>query len=177
MKKQKTLILFDNYSTEFNEYKQMLIDSGFENPSDEEVFEYINDCERLDWEEMIERVDKIFDGDDVVVIGSFGFWNKDADGGKVMKGDMQNILAQVGKDCDYFEVGINEANNLFIRCSHHDGTNYVEIKKLTIAGGYAWQDFQYGERFENLDEQQMHDKLFCSKHYTSKITRSKMLAV
>ena len=176
----KEVLLYDNYDSYgwYEDAKQCLIENGIEEPTDEQIWEEIADWERTGWEDMLyELKDKV--DDCVLVSGTCGTWRGNFAGGKVMySGDKPRwadsmldwVLSECGKDCDYFKIGINESGNLFVQCTHHDGTNYYEIKNLTDKGMTAFSDWEYSTRFQKLSEQEMHEKLYNSDgYYTTKI--------
>lgn len=176
----KEVILFDNYdSYEWkDDARDCLIENGIEDPTDSQIWEEIADMERFFWDDMLcELEDKI--DDCVLVSGTCGTWQGNFAGGKVFhisdkpkysSSMLSWILSECGKDCDYFKVGINKSGNLFIQCTHHDGTNYYEVKNITDKGKKAFYDWDYSERFNNLSEQEMHEKLYNSNnYYTTKI--------
>lgn len=76
--------------------------------------------------------------------------------------------------CDYYEFGTNENGNLFIRCSHHDGTNYYEFRRMTDAGVAQYDRWGDGVgKDANLGLQEEHQKLFDSNYYSVAINNKK----
>ena len=95
----------------------------------------------------------------VLVKGTIGSWRGPLDCGKVV--NSYNELSDFWRDCDYIKVYTNKGH-LYIECSHHDGTNYAEVKELTNKGL---------ERYENgvhayEDMRSLHNKLWNSSVYT-----------
>ena len=75
----------------------------------------------------------------VVVTGSLGLW-----WGRPSIEDtlIESLLAAVKKcveECDYFKV-YSEEGVLYVESSHHDGTNYFEIRPLTDLGAELMRD-------------------------------------
>lgn len=174
----KEQIYFNNYDGyDYETIKETLIEDGYDEPSEEQVYSRMSDWEYYDWMDMIHELkDKICSS--VLVTGTCGTWRGNFAGGKVFSESdlyknedslLEHILNKAGKDCNYFKIGLNEQGNMFIQCSHHDGTNYYEVKNLTDKGWQAYDDWNYGIRFKNVTEQEMHEKLYNSNYYSRKI--------
>lgn len=186
MKKGIELVLFDNYGggdfdyvkaemiaereAENGEYKETCDRCGkFIGVSDADVWERIADEESWWWQDMLGEVKRLFGGRDFIACGSVGRWCCVSAGGVVWNGDdFRDWLNVAGSDCIYFEILV-EDGILKVKCTHHDGTNYWEIKPLTEKGVSAWEDWENSVRFNNLTEQEMHEKLFNSKHYSQRL--------
>ena len=92
-----------------------------------------------------------------LLIGDVGTWMGSQSGGCYI--EEFDDLRKFWGDCDYIKV-YDEGGHLYIRASHHDGSNYAELKELTCAGSeYA------GEHYWEHD-QEVHEKLWNSTHYT-----------
>lgn len=66
-----------------------------------------------------------------LLMGDIGLWY-----GTRRGGFMFNTFEELSKawtDCDYIEF-YDKNGHLYLECSHHDGTNCFEIKKVTEAG-------------------------------------------
>lgn len=168
-------VFFDNYEGyDFDEFKQNLIDNGIENPSDDTVYEQIRFYQQTDFEYMINEVNSILP-QNLLMYGYCGTWRGKFLGGKIFENcyDFCQVLNYISKDCDYFRIGINEENNLFIKCTHHDGTNYVELKGLNDKAIKFHDEWCYEWKHNNLSEKEVHEKLWNSTYYSKKINLNK----
>lgn len=135
---------------------------GCENcPSDDDLWEHWNDqCEDR-WNVITEEIDYLDERGTYLVIASLGLWNGRFDGGKIIDGYLTDAI----KACfeDYNKVYWQD-KNLKVEATHHDGTNYFIIKKLTDRG----IEF-YNNHYYDYDDRTMHQKLFKDAHYTHSV--------
>lgn len=134
----KERIIFDNYSPwetyPDEEVKEMLLESG--NYTEDEITES-DIWERRNWEmkgwwdNEKEMLTNFFDGKTVMMFGGVGRWNGISKGFSV--GDFWKLYNDIMKDCDYVKL-YDENGHFYITCSHHDGTNCVEIRIVTDKG-------------------------------------------
>ncbi len=128
--------LFEEYSEE-NNWKSI------EDIPDEEVFKEMSFEEDISWESEKEVLSDFFEKDYFIVYGSFGAWNGRRPAGKIISGF--NQLSDAWQNCDYINI-YDENGHFYIKCSHHDGTNFYEVKRLTSKGldylnnDYNWHD-------------------------------------
>lgn len=137
---------FEDYTREacFENYGE---DEGWETAADVPE-ERVQEAMSFDLEQQMDdfkaNMAKWFDDGKVFVLtGSCGTWHGRSDGGCIVR----NIhdFFRIAKDCDYIAI-TDEAGRLKIRCSHHDGTNYAEVRMLTDRGK-AWL-----EKHEECDD-------------------------
>lgn len=94
----------------------------------DEVY-FTDECYREDF--LSELKDFINDNGTFLLVGSIGLWDGVHRGGFMFSSIDE--LGKAWKDCNYMEF-YDENGHLYLRCSHHDGTNCYEIKKVTQAG-------------------------------------------
>lgn len=152
--KAKVSVIYNNYDL-WNDHaedaRQFLIDEYPEEcpdgePSDDAIWDVIYEDDQITWEDERERLRDFFNGRGFwLVRGVVERWNGKSAGGMVFD-DFEKMLYTVGKDCDFFKLW-DEGGHFYIRCSHHDGTNIFEVKRLSPAGyrfidnwSYNWQD-------------------------------------
>lgn len=151
-------ILFDNYELDnelFESVKQDYVDGGYyeDNIPDDLIYDSINAIKdeelacALDFLE--ERLDEAENG--LLVTGTCGRWNGRFDGGYIAD-DLESLL-KVTKDCVFIKIW-EDNGHVYIKCSHHDGTNYVEIKKLSEKGR------NFYENSWDMDERILHEKIW-----------------
>ena len=99
---------------------------------------YSNLCDRYEgeyacgWSLIKERLVDFFQGSSWLLRGTASIWRGKLEAGCVFS-DFEQILNTVLKDCEYLEI-YEDGGHFFIKCSHHDGENYYEIKGITDAG-------------------------------------------
>lgn len=156
-------IICDNYYDNRDNYR----DYAIMNILDMELYEKE---EYIPEEKIDEEIDNMFDSDfdsfkydfenfiktrTLLATGYIGTWHGNCKGGKVI--NSFNDLYDLWKDCDYIKV-YEENGLLCLKCSHHDGTNYIEFRELTEKGK-EFLDNTY------LDREQAHDKVLATKSY------------
>lgn len=84
----------------------------------------------IDFEEEHERLRNFFSGNQHFLLrGTVGRWNGNYGAGFVFS-NFDAMFYKATKDCDYVKMwDVN--GHFYLKCSHHDGTNYFEIKKIT----------------------------------------------
>lgn len=143
---KNNIVIFDNYNFDYiEEARECLEDFDSEYaPSDQEVYELASDLEQEDFDRSMEELKSFFGDSEVIFSGSLGRWDGYRSGFEV--GTFETLFYDFVKDCDYITV-TDENGHLYINCSHHDGSNFCEVKKLTEAGKeyfdrweYSWND-------------------------------------
>ena len=125
-----------------------------ENITEEKIWEEIYFIDSINWEEEKERLVDFFKNNTWILQGYTGRWNGNYKGGFIFT-DFEEMFDRVTKDCDYIHI-YDENGHLFLKCSHHDGTNLYEIKKVTEKGinyidrwEYDWNDKRTEEYVHN----------------------------
>ena len=65
--------------------------------------------------------------------------------------------------CDYIKIWM-ENGHFYVKGSHHDGTDEVEVKEITDRGNDYYDNWNYGS--DNRTEREVHHKMFTNSHYT-----------
>lgn len=96
--------------------------------------------------------------------GECGRWDGSYGAGYVFT-DFDDMFYKATESCDYIKIW-DENGHFYLQCSHHDGTNFYEIKRITdraydIIDNWAhnWND--------DRSEEQMHDIVWNSNFYSS----------
>lgn len=93
--------------------------------------------------------------------GAIGRWNGTHTGFDI--GDFDDLFSKYTVDCDYFEI-YDDDGALYIRCSHHDGTNLFQVLTLTNKGARTFDDWQYSYgKYAKLDDKEIHKLLLNRK--------------
>ena len=169
-------ILFSNYHWENDEFGKDSYDYAreylFEEYGNENEWETADDIpdervnsevyliEECDWDNFREEFGNFIEKSNYgfLLCGSVGRWNGTAEGGLFVK-DFDDLY-RFWKDCDYIKV-YDEGGHLHIECSHHDGTNYGELKELTNKGKEYSDNHYY-----DYSDRELHEKLWNSNFYT-----------
>lgn len=156
--------LFDNY--EFEKYEEIARESLAENaddtaPSEDTVLEFAADIESSDFTYTLDTLKSFFDGKKVMFTGAVGRWCGNHTGFDI--GDFDDLFSEYTKDCDYFEI-YDDNGALYIRCSHHDGTNLFQVFTLTNKGVHTFEDWQdYAGKYADCSDGDIHKILLNRK--------------
>lgn len=166
-------VIYDNYDL-YNNYaddaKENLAEDGIENPSDDELWDLINFLDSCDWEEVKEDLDNFFSEGTWIMTGTVGRWNGIYDSG-IMFTDFDSAFSMATKDCDYISL-YDENGHLYLTCSHHDGDNMFEIKRLTEKGEKYFENWEYNyndTRSEKYIHKQLMEKYSVLPHFVHKM--------
>jgi hypothetical protein len=155
--KQRIIYATDHYEN-FEAIKIFLIEDhcseypGDEDwePTDDRVWTELEFRKEDAWDIFEQELENFIQDKTFILQGSVGTWCGRSKGGFVF--NTFNELSQAWRGCDYIKC-YDENGHMYLECSHHDGTNYLEIRQLTPAG------MQYLERHECDDLEKLHDKL------------------
>lgn len=122
---------------------------------EERVWKELSREDEFNWDAFVAEMDRVLDKSDTsfLITGTVGRWNGRASGGFVF--DTLKELSKCWRDCDYIKVE-DDDGHLFITCSHHDGTNHFEIKRLTKRGEKFIEDNW------DMDTEKLHSTAFNS---------------
>lgn len=130
-------------------------------PSEEEIWDEIYDIDKDVWEDALWNMQNFFnkDGDKWLLVGVVELWRGIFHGGFIFE-TFEEMMNKATKDCEYFDF-YDENGHFWLKCSHHDGTNLYEIKKLTDKGKQLLDNWAYGttKRYD-YSEQRLHEKLY-----------------
>ena len=128
------MILYSNYWSQETEdaVRADLMDENHGAVTDEEVINAMAGNDDEDWHWFAEDVELFFERNaPFIVTGYAGTWRGALPGGKICY--TFNDLMAMFKDCDYLEFR-DDKGHFNMRGTHHDGTNTMEMRKLTIQG-------------------------------------------
>lgn len=158
--------LYSNYYgwIDDNEIKRALLDiERVENENeitDEMIWEEMKFLEEFYWEDFKHELSKFFDnGTAWLLTGTLGLWYGKCKGGFVF--NTFDEFTKCLQDCDYVEI-TDEKGHLFVTCSHHDGTNHFEIKRISDFG-YEW----YNNNYFDTGDEELHTKMWNSNFMTA----------
>lgn len=126
-------------------------------PSEKTIWDFINDNDSINWDDTFNEVKNFFADKTVIMFGSIGRWNGNFCGGSI--GDFETLFRDLMKDCDYVEL-LDDNGHFYINCSHHDGSNSMQVKILSERGktfAENWE-YDYSSKYD-FDEQTLHEKI------------------
>ena len=167
MKKPKERLIYDNYDLwdmYSEDAKNWLIEEKEMKPediSDDAIWNEIYDQDEMAWEITRNEMEDFFDKSKAMwlAVGSVGRWNGNFAGGFIFS-TFDELISRAGMDCDYFKfTDVN--GRLYMQCSHHDGTNEVEVKQITEAGKRLYENWNYSASARYAyPEKELHKKIF-----------------
>ena len=167
MKKQH--FLFSNYYGDMyseEDIKEMInedIYGGLLNIEEDDIndvliYDYLRMCLDNDFDDFKINFKEELDNHYYVVTGTVGRWDGRYSGGIVVNG-LDEIMKLL-RDCEYISI-VDNNGHLEIKGSHHDGTNYFEVRELTDKG------YDYYTRNEYLfNSKELCEKLYNSSNYS-----------
>lgn len=157
---EKERIIYDSYADRFAETREWLLESesfALEEITDAIVYDAIADDLRFEMEETRENLRNLFAGETLIAVGHCGTWRGNLPAGNVSD-DFDDMFDRMACDCDYIKIW-DENGHLFVECSHHDGTNRFEIKRLTARGIALYEQWE-NDWDDKRTRQQIHALLF-----------------
>lgn len=99
--------------------------------NDSAIWEEIYNQDEYDWIGIKDDLERFFNGESTWILqGTCECWDGNHKAGMIFE-DFEEMLNKAAKDCDCIHL-YDKNGHLYLKCSHHDGTNYYEIKKLQI---------------------------------------------
>ena len=159
-------VLYSNYCgwISEDEIRQHLWDCEYIDHLDEATNEMIYDTmyelERMYWDDISHELKHFFDkGDAWLLIGSIGRWDGNYRGGYIF--NTFEEFCKCFEDCAYIEI-VDNKGHLEIKCSHHDSTNFYEVKRVSDFG-CEWYDNHSWDMYE----EELHTKMWNNNFMTS----------
>lgn len=169
MKEAQRRTIYNNYNLwdDYEEFaRENLADNGNENPSNDEIWEEIYLQDSFNWDDEKERLENFFAEGTWILRGINEFWYGRKEAGIIFT-DFMDMFNKATTDCDYVHI-YDENGHLFLKCSHHDGTNFYEIKKVTDKGiDYIdrWKDNWNDKRTEEYIHDRVMEKYSTLPHF------------
>lgn len=155
MKEAKKRTIYNNYNLweDFSENaKDNLNANDILQPTESQIWDEIYEQDEYNWNEIRQKLTAFFSGSQWLLIGTIGRWNGEYEGGFTFS-SFDEMWRKATEDCSYFDI-YDKNGHLYIDCSHHDGNNHYEIKKITARGE------EYLSRNMYMDPRQLHKRLF-----------------
>lgn len=160
MKKQpKERIIFDNYDVcqRYDDTRDFLLETHPEEEiTDSMIWDQVSFHSSIYWENEHEALKDFFTGDNYFMLrGYVGRWDGSHAAGYVFN-DFDDMFYQAVKDCEYWKLW-DENGHFYFQCSHHDGTNLFEIKRINSKGydfidtwNYNYEDTRTEEEIHTI---------------------------
>ena len=148
----RTNTLFDNYDiTDYLEMAREYFQEEGEGYTESELYDLAYEYVGHDYHWLEGVMSKTFDDDHgLIVSGSVGKWNGKITGAE-MYATWSEFISKFGKDCEYFKIYL-QSGHLYVECSHHDGNNFCEVKKLTHRGVNYYLNWEYDMDYRTRDK-------------------------
>ena len=128
--------------------------------TDEMIWDEMRFLEEEYWNDISYELKSFFDkGNAWLLTGSIGRWDGNYRGGYIF--NTFEGFCECLKDCDYVEITDNKGH-LEIKCSHHDGTNFYEVKRVSDFG-CEW----YDNHLWDMYDEELHTKMWNNNFMTS----------
>lgn len=132
MRKPKERVIFDNYDIEEIWLEEAKENFDSMNPSEEQLWDVMAFLSADWWDQVRLDLSLFCFGSTWIMVGVNEKWNGKFAAGTVFD-DFTEMFCKAAKDCDYWKIW-DENGHLYFQCSHHDGTNCYEIKRVTEKG-------------------------------------------
>lgn len=140
----KERIIYDNYdvSTMYEDARTYLLEEhAAEDITDQMVWDEVAFQDSLNWEDEHARLREFFTGHGYfLLMGSVGRWDGQHEAGYVFD-NFDDMFYEAVKDCDYWKLW-DENGHFYFKCSHHDGTNFFEIKRINYKAVYFIENWE-----------------------------------
>ena len=147
-----------------DEIRQYLWDCEYidhlDEATDEMIYNEMYELERMYWDDISYELKHFFDkGNAWLLTGSIGRWDGNYRGGYIF--NTFEEFCKCFEDCAYIEI-VDNKGHLEIKCSHHDGTNFYEVKRISDFG-CEWYDNHSWDMYE----EELHAKMWNNNFMTS----------
>lgn len=138
---------YENYMEDAKEnLKAQMEEYGEEGePSVDEIYTEAADMCNSDWDFYYDCICNYLQSHNLIATGTVGTWLGRVEGGLVIE-TPQDFLSLL-KDCDYIKIGMDD-RQMIIKCSHHDGTNYYELREMLESDYEYYGEHMYDDRRE-----------------------------
>lgn len=156
--------LYDNYNLDYlqTEAMEILSGHGIDDPTDTELWDVIYHLDSLERKAAYDELRNVFNGK-FLAVGTCGRWNGTFAGGFIFE-TFDELMARFS-NCDYIKLWM-ENGHFYVKGSHHDGIDEVEVKRITGKGEIYYANWDYGPVTDKRTEREVHAKMFADSHYT-----------
>lgn len=155
----KERVIFDNYSLwELEEAaKENLLENGIDDPTEDDIWDEVYEQLNMYWDDVkCDLKEFINDGSSWIIMGHCGLWYGNRAAGTIFN-DFEQMFVTMTQHCDYWKI-YDVNGHLHLECSHHDGTNHFEIKRITDKGVAYLKNWE-ANWSDKRSEQYVHEKI------------------
>ena len=159
-------VLYSNYCgwIDDDDLRMSILDCGIVDDEDDITDDMLIDeryyLEEMYWNDFAYELKHFFEkGNAWLLVGTLGLWDGNCEGGYIF--NTYDEFLDCLKDCAYVEITDNKGH-LEIKCSHHDGTNFYEVKRVSDFG-CEW----YNNHSWDMYEEELHTKMWNNNFMTS----------
>lgn len=143
MKQAKQRVIYNNYDL-WKDYADDVKENLSDEATENEIWEEIYFQDEINWSDEHEQLKTFFNNSGVWLIrGRVGRWDGQHAAGHVFT-DFDEMFYTAIQDCQYWKIW-DENGHFYLKCSHHDGTNFFEIKKLTGKAVDFLENWKYND--------------------------------
>lgn len=149
----KEIVLFDGW-----EYYEAYKEDG---EPDDVAWNLV--CE--DYDNILRELGELFNEEKVLLAVDIGRWNGRWKGYGV--DTISDLMDRFTRDCDLMYTRITDVGgHLYIKASHHDSTNYGEVKVINDKGRRYWENYQ-SYSFDPWDRSDSHVMEVIDRNYST----------
>lgn len=155
--------LWEDYADESRAY--LMEDTPADEITDNMVWDEIYQYDNFAWDDALYDLKKFFNGHGYFMIrGYVGRWDGEYAAGHIFN-NFEDMFYEATIDCDYIKMW-DEDGHFYLKCSHHDGTNLYEIKRITDKAYQFADNWAYNWGDERT-EKEIHDIIWNSNFMSS----------
>ncbi len=174
MRQMKKRVIYSNYDI-WDDYekvaRKLLLERDVQDPTEQQIWDECSFLSDVEWSDTKDAIDSFFKDGTYILRGTSGRWDGVREAGTIFT-DFWDVYYKATESCDYVEL-YDENGHFYLQCSHHDGTNHYEIRRLTDKGKEYFENWKYGPLSDSRSEQYVHDQIMKryshSLNYANKI--------
>jgi len=169
MENKKERLIYSNYNL-WEDYVEMareiLYENGIEYCTEKDIWDEIYFQNSIDYEYVTKEFERFFlnEGNTWILHGNFGRWDGKHECGFIFKTWEELMRHEPMENCDYIKL-YDKEGGLYLECTHHDGTNHYEIKKVTRKGEQLLEKWESNYNDER-SERQIHNTIINNNFYS-----------
>ena len=154
MRQMKKRVIYSNYDI-WDDYekdaRELLLERDVQDPTEQQIWDECSFLSEMEWSDTKDVIDSFFEDGTYILRGTSGRWDGAHEAGTIFT-DFWDVYYKATESCDYVEL-YDENGHFYLQCSHHDGTNHYEIRRLTDKGKEYFENWKYGPLSDSRSEQ------------------------
>lgn len=131
-KMRKTIYNNNNLQDDYEKDAREYLESINEPTTEENIWNEIYNINENNLRDAKQNLEEFFEEGTWILRGTVNRWDGAYQAGTIFT-DIISTFNKMIKGCDYIHI-YSENGHLYFQCTHHDGVNIFEIKKLTEKG-------------------------------------------